>query len=185
MKIVLKNVRCAFPNFFVAKKQDPNSASPPTFNGAFLFPPDHPQVPEIEKAIATVAASKWGKDADKVLKALKAGDKTALHNGDSKANLDGYEGNLYINASSPTRPIVLGRNKAQLTAEDGLPYSGSYVNVSIELWAQDNQYGKRVNAQLGGVQFVRDGDRFGAGSAADADDFDDLGDGADADDLGL
>jgi len=32
------------------------------------------------------------------------------------------------------------------------------------LWAQNNQYGKRINAQLDGVQFVRDGDPFGDGA---------------------
>lgn len=31
---------------------------------------------------------------------------------------------------------------------DGLVYSGCYVNARIELWAQDNANGKRVNAKL-------------------------------------
>jgi len=45
--------------------------------------------------------------------------------------------------------------------ENGKPYAGCYVNMSIRLWAQDNQFGKRVNAQLRAVQFVKDGEAFG------------------------
>ena len=65
-----------------------------------------------------------------------------------------------------------------LTEADGLVYSGCYVNARVELWVQDNANGKRINAKLLGIQFVRDGDAFGAGSApAKPTDFSDLGDG--------
>jgi hypothetical protein len=44
----------------------------------------------------------------------------------------------------------------------------------VEIWAQDNNYGKRINASLKGVQFVRDGDAFAGGGAASPDEFEDL-----------
>ena len=53
----------------------------------------------------------------------------------------------------------------------------------IDIWAQDNNFGKRVNASLGGVQFLRDGDAFAGGGVAAPDDFDDISEGADADTL--
>ena len=78
---------------------------------------------------------------------------------------------------------VLARTTYTVEA-DGLPYSGCYVNASIELWAQDNNYGKRINASLRGVQFYRDGDAVaGGGGPASEDEFDDLAEGADADNL--
>ena len=40
----------------------------------------------------------------------------------------------------------------------------------------DNQYGKRINATLRGVQFVSDGEPFAGGQPADADEFDILED---------
>ncbi|EOA7521129.1 ssDNA-binding protein, partial [Escherichia coli] len=43
--------------------------------------------------------------------------------------------------------------------------------------------GKRINASLGGVQFLRDGDAFAGGGVASADDFDDISEGADAEAL--
>lgn len=181
MKIKLKNVRLAFPSLFEAKTV--NGEGKPAFSASFLLDPKDPQVKEIEAAIAATAKDKWGAKADAVLKQMRAGDKTCLHDGDTKSQYQGFENMLFISSRSATRPLVLDRDKSQLSEEDGVVYAGCYVNATVELWAQDNNYGKRVNAQLGGVQFVRDGDAFaGGGSAADEDDFDDLGDGADADD---
>ena len=102
----------------------------------------------------------------------------ALHDGDLKSNYDGFPGNLYVSARSTTRPLVINNDKSPLTEQDGKPYAGCYVNASIELWAQDNNYGKRVNASLRGVQFLRDGDAFAGGGAASEDEFDDISQGA-------
>ncbi len=68
---------------------------------------------------------------------------------------------ISVPAAAPARPLVLDKDaKTHLYATDGKPYAGCYVNASIDIWAQDSQYGKRVNAGLRGVQFIRDGDKF-------------------------
>ena len=60
-----------------------------------------------------------------------------------------------------------------LTEDDNRIYSGCYVNASVELWYQKNAYGKRVNANLLGIQFFKDGEAFGeGGTTASGDDFD-------------
>ena len=66
-------------------------------------------------------------------------------------------------------------DRSPLTETDGRPYSGCYVVAIVELWAQDNSWGKRVNATLKGVQFFADGEAFSGGTPASAGDFDDLG----------
>ena len=65
--------------------------------------------------------------------------------------------------ATKARPRVLDRDKSPLTQSDGRPYSGCYVNVSIDIWAQDNKFGKRVNAKLLAVQFHADGEAFSGG----------------------
>lgn len=182
MKIKIQ-ARLSFPNLFTAKKQDADSTSPATFSAGFLIPKGDKQIEMIETAMLQVAKDKWGAKGEAVYKQMKASDKLALHDGDSKSQYAGYEGNMFVNANNPTRPLVLDRDKSPLAEADGKPYGGCYVNVSLELWAQDNKFGKRINASLGGVQFVRDGDRFGGGSSADESDFDELEDGADAGDI--
>ena len=172
MIVKLNNVRLCFPQLFEAKTV--NGEGKPAFSAAFLIDPKDPQLEVLNKAIEAVAKEKWGAKSDAMLKTIRAADKTCLHSGDLKANYDGFEGMMYVSARNALRPLVVDVNKAPLTAEDGKPYAGCYVNASIELWTQDNNYGKRVNATLRGVQFYKDGESFAGGGVASDDDFDDL-----------
>jgi len=92
----------------------------------------------------------------------------------------GFEDAFYFTASNDVRPTVLDRDKSPLIAADGRPYAGCYVNAVVEIWAQDNKYGRGLRAALKGVQFVKDGDAFSGGGTASPDDFADLSAGADA-----
>jgi hypothetical protein len=122
-----------------------------------------------------VAEEQWGQKAKAILAQLRGQDKTCLHNGDLKAQYDGYAGMWYVSARSASKPLVIDRDKKILEEKDGRPYGGCYVNMSIDIWAQDNQYGKRINATLRGVQFVQDGDAFSGGPPATPEEFEDLG----------
>lgn len=181
MKIKLQNVRIAFPQLFEAKTV--NGEGDPAFSATFLMAPDHPAVAELEKAFDIVGKEKWGAKWPQVKKELTAKDRLALHDGDTKADYAGFEGNMFLSSRNKTRPLVIDRDKSPLTAADGRPYAGCYVHASIELWCQDNNYGKRINASLRGVQFYKDGDAFAGGGAASEDEFDDIEEGALADDL--
>lgn len=170
----LNNVRVAFPTFFEPKINTNESGKTTSkYSGAFIFPKDHPQVKQIEAAIVAVATAKWGPEkAPTVLKSLKAANKICVYDGDSKADYAGYAGNLFINASNEIRPLVLSRSRTPLSASDGVIYSGCFVNVMLQFWAQDSQqYGKRINASLMGVQFWADGERMSGGAVASVNDF--------------
>ena len=170
MKVKLNNVRLSFANALF-EPQQVQGVGDPKFSGSFLFPPDHPAVKEIKKAMEEAAKDKWGAKAGDVYKALKAGDKLCLHDGDAKTEYEGYAGNMFVNASNKIRPLVINTDKSPLTAADGIPYSGCYVNAVIDVWAQDNKFGKRINASLQGVQYLRDGDRLSGAGVASEDDF--------------
>lgn len=182
-RIMLRDVRLAFPDLFEAKADDSGVLK---FGAAFLLPQDHPQIAEIHKAMDAAGQAKWGDKWPAQKKLLEKQDRMALHDGDLKAKYDGYEGNLYINASARenTPPTVVDANRAPLTAKSGKPYAGCFVNASLEFWAQKDhpKGGSRINASLRGVQFVRDGDAFSAGRPADADEFD-VVEGAEASDF--
>lgn len=181
MKVKLNNVRLAFPQLFEATTV--NGEGKPAFSATFLLDPTHPGIKDLNEAIDQVAKDKWGAKAEAILKTIRASDKACLHNGDTKAEYSGFEGNFYVSSRNATRPLVIDRDKSLLSQADGKPYAGCYVNVSLDLWAQDNNYGKRVNASLTGVQFYRDGDAFSGGGAASVDEFEDIAEGADADAL--
>jgi hypothetical protein len=181
MKLKLSNVRLAFPQLFEAKTV--NGEGEPAFSASFLLSTDHPAVAELKKAMEQVGKEKWGAKWPAVKKEIEAKDRTALHDGDTKADYAGFPGHLFVSARNKTRPLVIDRDKTPLTQADGRPYAGCFVNASIELWCQDNNYGKRINASLRGVQFLRDGDAFAGGGAASDDEFDEIEEGADADAL--
>lgn len=170
MKVRLNNVRLAFPSLFEAKTV--NGEGKPAYSATFLLTKDHPDVKALTAAIDKVASEKWGAKAADVLKGLRAAGKTALKDGDTKAEYAGFADNFFVSARNAVRPTVINSDKTPLTESDGKPYGGCYVNAVVELWAQDNSFGKRINASLGGVQFYRDGEAFAGGGAVSADEFD-------------
>ncbi len=187
MRFMLRDVRLAFPQLWVATA--PKGGGEKAFSASFLLPPNHTQIidpTKPNKKVKTadylsdvifkqVAEAKWGPKAAAYLKAMKAAGKIALRDGDTKSEYEGFEGNLFISSRSKVRPSVFDGQKNPLAPDDGKPYSGCYVNASVEFWAQDNDFGKRINAQLRGVQFLRDGDAFAGGSQpAEADEFDEI-----------
>lgn len=172
MKYRINNARLAFGNLFKPKAFEAGGEA--NFSGSFIMPPKHPDIKGVEKAIEQVGAEKWGAKWPAVKKELTAKDKLCLHDGDGKSQYDGFEGNMFVAASNKTQPALFGANKEKLTTDTGIIYSGCYVNAQIDIWAQDNQYGKRINASLTGVQYRAKGDAFSGGRPADADDFDDM-----------
>ena len=175
MKISLKNVRLSFPDLFEATQFQ--GTGPSNFGASFLIDPSSPNVKTIEAAIKAVADEKWGAKAVAVVNGLKGNSqKCCYYNGDSKS-YDGYEGSMVLSAKrgeDKGRPLIVDKDNTPLVAQDGKPYAGCTVNASVELWAQDNQYGKGIRATLRAVQFVKDGDRFSGSEPAGENEFDDL-----------
>lgn len=182
MIITLKNVRLAFPDLFVPVAFEGEGEK--KYGATFLIPKKDPQIKAIEAAINEVALAEWKDKAKNVLAGIRGNaNKFCFCDGDTKS-YDGYSGHMYLAAKNKKRPTVKDRDTSPLTENDERPYAGCYVNASVEIWAQDNKWGKAVRASLRGVQFVRDGDAFTAGSVAGDDEFEDLGDhGDEGDDL--
>lgn len=169
-KMMIKNVRLSFPSIFQRAVFDGQEGK---YEATVLIDKKDTKTKKIlDKAIAEAIAEANIKVAS---------DKRCLKDGD-ESDYDGYEGNWSLKAANSKRPTVLNRDKTPLTEDDEVLYAGCYVNVVIDLWVQNNKFGKRVNANLYGVQFVKDGEPFGMGPIDVTDDFDDLEDGLDDDD---
>lgn len=178
-RVMIRNARLAFPHLF-EPQPSMDGQGKPRYNCTLIID-DEKTIAKVNAAMEEAAREKWKGKAETILNTLIKKDRVCMRDGDDKARYDGFEGNMYISASSQTRPTLVDKDKSQLDASDGRIYAGCYVNASIEIWAQDNNFGQRVNAQLRGVQFARDGDAFSAGRPADADEFDDLSEGSDED----
>jgi hypothetical protein len=64
-----------------------------------------------------------------------AGEKLnlCLHDGDEKAEYEGFPGNFFLNAANKARPAVIDRDRSPLIQADGRPYAGCYVNAVIDI----------------------------------------------------
>jgi len=180
MKVVLKDVRIAFcQDLFTPGRFGNDPASKEAYSSTFLINPvsNAESLEVVKNAIRQVAIEKWGPKAEENLKMLKAQNKICLHDGAEKAKHPGFDGNFFIASRSEVAPGVFDKVKnaagelVRLTERDGKPYAGCYVNASIDIWVQANNYGTRINATLLGVQFSRDGEAFGGSRPSDGDEF--------------
>ncbi|MDO8547896.1 MAG: DUF2815 family protein [Nitrospirales bacterium] len=172
--LILKNARLAFPDLFEAKQFD--GKGPFTYGATFLMAPDSAEKVAVEAAMKEAADAKWGAKATEVLKAIRAGgsQKCCFVSGDSKT-YDGFAGNWSLSAkrqqdSGHPKIVVYNPTSKEfddLSPSDGKPYAGCYVTGKVEIWAQDNSFGKAIRATLIAVQFTKDGDAFSATGPAD------------------
>lgn len=164
-KIKIASARLSFPSLFQMAEFGGESTG--KYEATFVLDKEEnaKTIEQIKKAIAAMMSEKF--------KSKIPSDKICLKDGDDLGRPE-FEGKMTIKASTKKRPLVINRDKSPITEEDNIVYAGCFVNGIITLWAQDNQYGKRINAQLDGVQFARDGEPFGSGGIA-VDEFDDFG----------
>lgn len=161
-KIKLKNVRLSFPSIFRRAMFEGEEGK---YEATFLIDKaDKKTKALLDKAIQTAI------DESKVAKI--SSDKRCLRDGDD-SEYDGYEDMWSLKAAATRRPTALNKDKTPLTEDDEVLYAGCYVNAIIDIWIQNNNWGKRVNANLYGIQFLRDGEPFGQGPVDVSDDFDD------------
>lgn len=182
-KIRLDNARGAFLALFEPQAIGDGE---PAYGGRIIIDPANKKmVAAIDAAIKQAAYDqpKWkGKEEAILAKIIRDGNCCFLKQDYTDKNGDpyaGFEGMYSLGTRSKVKPLVIDRDRSPLVASDGRPYSGCYNNWSLEIWAQDNSFGRRINCQLKGVQFYRDGDSFSGGTPASQDDFEDLADGID------
>jgi hypothetical protein len=175
MKISLPNARLSFPTLF--SHGSFNGESTGKFEATFIL--DAEDNADAIKAI-NLEIARLIKDE---LKGAKLGDDRVCLKDGNDSDRDENKGKFTIKSSTKKRPMLIDRDKSPICEADNVLYAGCYVNAIVTLWAQNNGYGKRINAQLDGIQFVRDGEAFGDGgiSASAFDDFDNVD--ADLDDL--
>jgi hypothetical protein len=148
---MLKNVRVSFPHLFTR----------PIINGeegkcgaALMLDPDaHQQtLLKLNEEIDNLIQTKWNG------KVKIPSDKRCLRDGEDKGRAE-YEGYMVLSANSSDRPVVLrGNGRDTIEDERDCPiYAGCYVNAKVRLWAQDNQFGKRINCELVAIQFAGEG----------------------------
>jgi hypothetical protein len=174
MKLKLIKVRLSFPDLAKPKQI---GDSEPKYGASFLLDKktDAAQIDALRAACLAVAKEKWPAK-------IPSGVKYCVHDGAEKSYAGYGPGIIYLSASNALPvPCV---NEAVQPMDPRKLYAGCAVNVSLRLWAQDNAFGKRVNAQLNAVQFAGDGEAFGDKPVDPMEEFSPIGEPSQADPSG-
>lgn len=100
---------------------------------------------------------------------------TCLKDGADKADKDGYGDHvMFMSCNRKAKdgpPRVMDKSKRDIKPEESTyPYSGCNVITSIRVWIQDNDFGKRINAEGRIILFDTHNEPFGKGTVnADSD----------------
>ncbi|CAB4198806.1 Protein of unknown function DUF2815 [uncultured Caudovirales phage] len=159
------------------------------FGATFLLDPKKhkAEIKLINDTIRKVAKDKWKDKSTRILSTLEGDAQKFCYFEEDMIDTDGddvegTEGMFYLRTKSPVQPTVIDRDRTELEKRDGRIYNGVRVVAKVDIWPQDNVHGKGMRCQLQGIQFFKDGEAFGGGTRAKADDFEDLSDLGDDDD---
>lgn len=179
--IILKGVRIAFADGVYEAKAFEGKGDP-RYNATFLIEPGSENDKIVKEALFKAASEKWGKKADEIYKSLEGRPQSCCYYSGNLKDYDGFENMMALSAVRQEKngpPLVLNRDKSPLTRSSGVPYSGCIVNGKVQIWAQENSFGKGLRCTLEAVQFSKDAPAFGGGAPANADGFDEEEDNSD------
>lgn len=178
-QIMLKNLMVGFPA--LAEPQSLGDGEP-AFGAKFPIEPGSANQKLIEDAIRAEAVAQWKDKADSVLSMLEEDGKLCFAKKVYRSKktgepYEGFDGKHYLSTrNAKTQPTVFNQFGDQLEKKGDIErqaFSGAIAKgVSLEIWAQDNKWGRRVNCTLRGVMLSGEGENIGGGSApASADEF--------------
>ena len=173
VRITLEKVVLNDPSLF--KKRATTEDGPEKYRANATLDPENPkhakQIKKVEKAIEQVKAELG-------ITKIKEG-RTCFYEGNDTANDEGevrqgYADMMVLRATSNKRPKVVDRDGGTpITEDDDMIHGGNIVNMIVDIYATNDKKigGNGVFATLMGVQFVKEGTRFGGGSGLGDDAF--------------
>lgn len=186
--ILIPNARLNWGRLFVPEGVTlaDGTVTAPAFSAEFIFPLDAMGTDEagqpaklvdvFGKELVAVATQQWREHAMSTLAMLRKEGRICLST-DPKLDRNGvpaeaYIGQARITTRSRVRPAVFDADGTPLLNDTGRLYDGCYVHAIVSLWVQDHpKGGRRVNANVVGVRFAKDGDAFSGGQTIGADAF--------------
>ena len=178
--IIIKGARLSYPKLHQPEAIKNMQDSKPRYGCQLL-------IPKSDKA--TMAAIKA--EVDRLCKIHFKGKKPEnadlfYTDGDGVKGDEHSEGCIMVSANraeSQNRPLVIDRAKNPVQPGDEEdPYAGCYVNAKIGVYRPKGW--AKICASLEVVQFAKHGEPIGAGKPVAGDEFDDLSDDEDGNDLG-
>lgn len=164
MRVQVNNARLAFADLFERGSYEGQDVG---YGATLLLKKNDPQLAELQAIAKKVHEAKWPG------KKVRLARESPFRDGEEKDHLAGFDSSVvFFRANSrQAKPNVFDRDGGKLTQDDGIPYAGCYVDAIIDIYAQDNKFGKAINIGLAAIRFRAHGEAFAGGAPAGADDF--------------
>lgn len=176
-KVIFGPCRLSYTHVFNRYNPDGDQADGKYMTNVLIPKDEKETIEAINKAIAEAKKQaivrKWGGKEPKKLD-------MPLRDGDEKDD-ENYEGHLFVNAKSNTRPGIVDRKKVPIVDEEEV-YSGVWAIVSVTFFGYDKNGNKGVACGLNNIMKFKDDEHFGGRVSAESD-FGDVDLGDDDDDL--
>ena len=172
MQIKIKNARASFLN--IRQPYSPKTGEP-KFTGNFICNDEttvsldggktwQPYADAMNIALTQLCKDKWnGKVPAKMENYVYC---KADGSGTRDAYVNDEETRFFVAGvkvkDRPHGPLIIDQKRLPLPAESGHPVSGDYVNVILNLFAYEWEGKKGVSGSLEGIQYLREGEPFGA-----------------------
>lgn len=165
----LSNVVLNFPN--LVEPTAPKGGTKLYYNTQILLD-DEKKIQDLKSFALDACKAKWGEKGTAVYKELvNSGTKNSFHSGNLRLDSEGnvrehYKDKIVVKAKSLRKPQIIKSNRVRCTEDEYLKeaerfYSGCYANVLLSLSADQNDFGKFLYINLTGIQFAKDGEKFG------------------------
>ena len=176
-KVIFGPCRLSYTHVFNRYNPDGDQADGKYMTNVLIPKDEKETIAAINKAIDVAKkqaiVSKWGGKEPKKLD-------MPLRDGDEKDD-ENYEGHLFVNAKSNTRPGIVDRKKVPIVDEEEV-YSGVWAIVSVTSFGYDKNGNKGVACGLNNTMKFKDDEHFGGRVSAESD-FGNVDLGDDDDDL--
>lgn len=135
------------------------------YKACLLIPKkDKETIRKIEAATEAAIVAKWGTKKPKGLR-------LPLRDGDDDKDSPEFEGMLFLNCKSKSKPGLLDASREEILDEAEV-YSGAWGKVSLNLYTYDRPDGKGVGVGLNAIQKLKDDENLSGGGYS-KDDFED------------
>lgn len=163
-KVIFGPCRLSYTHVFNRYNPDGDQADGKYMTNVLIPKDEKETIEAINKAIAEAKkqaiVSKWGGKEPKKLD-------MPLRDGDEKDD-ENYEGRLFVNAKSNTRPGIVDRKKVPIVDEEEI-YSGVWAIVSVTFFGYDKNGNKGVACGLNNIMKFKDDEHFGGRVSAESD----------------
>lgn len=155
--------RLSFPDLEEAKAFEEGQIA--KFGVMLLLDPKNPvharKLAEMQVEEERMILEAWGEAPAKlVLEYTGSGnDRTNMQSGEI---YQGYEGMVFIACKNTNQPLLIDTERNILPKGDKGIVGGMYANATINLFCQENKYGKAIRASIRGVQALGYGEPFGS-----------------------